>query len=199
MNSSASRLLRWRHLLVPGHGSVARTSDRVQAALVLVTILVALAAIPFSAAAGSAVYAAQKERSARELTENRPATTTLLADGPPMSVGGRSGEVGSPMPIDAMWFGRDGVRHFPRVNAHAGTHRGDVLPIWVNSSGSVVAPPLSAEGAVVNSAAAAVGLYFVTCLALAVAYGISAFALNRYRAGKWQQEWYAELAKKANS
>ncbi|MEV0067953.1 MULTISPECIES: hypothetical protein [unclassified Amycolatopsis] len=199
MNSSANPLLRWWHLLVPGHGSVARTSDRVQAALVLVTILVALAAIPFSAAAGSAVYAAQKEQSARELAENRPATATLLADGPPVSIGGRSGEVGSPMPTDAMWFGRDGARHLGQVNANAGTHRGDVVPIWVNSSGTVVAPPTSSAGAVVNSAAAAVGLYFVTCLALAVAYGISVIALNRYRARKWQQEWYAELAKKAHS
>ncbi|QRP42917.1 hypothetical protein [Amycolatopsis sp. FDAARGOS 1241] len=199
MAPSANRLLRWRHLLIPGRGSIARTSDRVQAGLVLVVIVVALVAIPFSAAAGSAVYAAQKQQSVRELAEDRPAIATLLADGPPVSVTGRSGEVGVPRPTDATWPGPDGTRHTGQVKADAGTHRGDQVQIWVDGSGAVVAAPLSSAAAVVNAVAAAVGLYFVTCLALALAYGTSVFALNRRRGRKWQQEWYAELAKRAHS
>ncbi|MFI5615688.1 hypothetical protein [Amycolatopsis sp. NPDC051903] len=199
MAPSANCLVRWWHLLVPGRNSVARPSDRVQAWLVLMVILAALVAIPFSAAAGSAVYAAQQHQSARELAENRPATATLLADGPPDSVTGRSGEVSGPRPTDATWLGSDGARHIGRVNADAGTHRGDLVPIWVDRSGAVVPAPLSAEAAVVNAVAAAVGLYFVTCLALGLIHGSSVFALNRHRARKWQQEWYAELGKKAHS
>ncbi|MFI5615773.1 hypothetical protein [Amycolatopsis sp. NPDC051903] len=199
MAPSANHVLRWWHLLAPRRGSVARPSDRVQAGLVLVVILVALVAIPFSAAAGSAVYAAQKQQSVRELAEDRPATATLLADGPPVSVTGRSGEVGVPMPTDATWLGPDGTRHTGQVKADAGTHRGDLVPIWVDGSGAVVTAPLSSAAAVVNAVAAAVGLYFVTCLALALAYGTSVFALNRRRGRKWQQEWYAELAKRAHS
>ncbi|MEV8614284.1 hypothetical protein AB0383_41310 [Amycolatopsis sp. NPDC051373] len=198
MFPSANRLSRWRHLLVPVRGSVARTSDRLQAGLVLVVILGALAAIPFSAAAGSSVYASQKAVSVRELAEYVPVTATLLADGPPISVSGRSGAVGSTMPTDATWDSADGVRHVGKVDANEGSHRGDTVPIWVDRTGVVVEPPLSAA-AVVNATAAAAGLLFAVCLGLAVVYGIAVFALNRYRRGEWQQEWFAFASKKARS
>ncbi|QYN18670.1 hypothetical protein [Amycolatopsis sp. DSM 110486] len=199
MVPSANRLPRWWHLLVPTRGSVARTSDRLQAGLVLVVILVALAAVPFSAAVGSSVYASQKAVSVRELAERAPVTATLLADGPPISVSGRSGAVGSPMPTDATWDSAGGVRYFGKVGANGGSHRGDTVQIWVDHTGVVVEPPLSAVAAVVNAAAAAAGLLFAVCLGLALVYGIAVFALNRYRRGKWQQEWFAFVSKKARS
>ncbi|WP_326834997.1 hypothetical protein VSH64_08715 [Amycolatopsis rhabdoformis] len=199
MNGSASRALKWWRLVAPGRDSVARTSDRLQAALALTTILLALAAIPFSAAAGSQVYAVQKQQSVRELAEDRQATATLLADGPLPTAGGRGGEGAVPAPTAAEWFGPDGRLHAGQVSAGEGMHRGDTVAIWVNRSGGVVSPPLRAPAVVVNSVAAAIGLFLATCVALALAYAIAVFALNRRRAGKWQQEWYAELAKKARS
>ncbi|QRP50359.1 hypothetical protein [Amycolatopsis sp. FDAARGOS 1241] len=199
MNPPANRRPRWRHLLVPGRGSVARTSDRVQAGLLLLVVLLTLAAVPALATAGSAFSVAQKQQSARELGERRPATATLLADGPPDSVAGRSGEARPPAPADAMWSGPGGERHFGLVDAPAGSRRGDQVPIWLDRSGAPVAAPLSAVAAVVNAVCAAIGLYFVTCLALALVYGGAALALNRYRAGRWQREWYSELAKRSRS
>ncbi|MEV4603619.1 hypothetical protein AB0K15_40360 [Amycolatopsis sp. NPDC049253] len=199
MIPSANRLLRWWHLLVPGRGSVARTSDRLQAGLALVVILVALAAIPFSAAAGSSVYASQKAVSVRELAEYMPVTATLLADGPPISVSGRSGAVGGPMPTDATWDSAGDVRHVGKVSADEGTHRGDTVQIWVDHAGVVVDPPLSAAAAVVNAVAAAAGLLSAVWLGLALVYRIAVFALDRYRMGRWRQEWFAVVSGKARS
>ncbi|HWD03243.1 MAG TPA: hypothetical protein VG674_12410 [Amycolatopsis sp.] len=199
MNPSAKRLPRWWRLLVPGSGSVARTSDRVQAGLVVVAILVALAAIPFAVSAGSTAYTAQKQQSVRELAEDRPAIATLLADGPPATAAGRSGQLGSPMPTAASWLGPDGVRHVGQVNADRGAHRGDRVRIWVDGSGALVGPPLSPAVVLVNATAAAAGVFAATCLALALAHGITMFVMNRHRARMWQREWYAELAKKTHS
>ncbi|MEW2503730.1 hypothetical protein AB0878_24990 [Amycolatopsis sp. NPDC047767] len=199
MIPSANRLPRWWHVLVPARGSVARTSDRLQAGLVLMVLLAALAAVPFSAAAGSSVYASQQAVSARELADYAPVTATLLADGPPVSVSGRSGAAGSPVPTDATWHSADGVRHVGKVDAIEGSHRGDTVPIWVDRAGVVVDPPLSAAAAVVNAVAAAAGLLFAGWLGLALLYGIAVFALNRHRMGKWQQEWFAIASRKTRS
>ncbi|MFI5612050.1 hypothetical protein [Amycolatopsis sp. NPDC051903] len=194
-----NRLLRWWRALASGRGSVARTTDRVQAFLVLASVLLAVAAIPFAAATGSEVYAAQKQQSVRELAEARPVTATFLADGPPVSVNGRSGAAGGPVPTEATWRTPEGAERVGPVFANEGTRRGDTVRIWVDRGGAVVGPPLTAAAVVVNAVAAAVGLWLAACLALATGYGIAVFALNRYRAGKWQREWFAELKKNAHS
>ncbi|MEV0067901.1 MULTISPECIES: hypothetical protein [unclassified Amycolatopsis] len=199
MTTSANWLVRLCHVIAPGHRSVARSSDRAEAVVLVLCVIAALVAVPFAAAVGSELYARQTAQSAEQLATRYPVTATLLADGPPLSVSGRSGALGSRMPTDATWLLADGSRRVGRPYANEGTHRGDTFRIWVDRYGSLVDPPLSPAAVVVNAAAGAVGVWVATLLALALCYGSVVFGLNRHRSSQWQREWLAEQSKRTQS
>ncbi|MGW7538775.1 Rv1733c family protein [Amycolatopsis sp. NPDC054798] len=199
MKASADRVVRWWHMLVPGRGSVARPSDRIQSGLLLVAVLVGLAAVPFAAAAGSELYATQKPVSAEQTAQRSVTTAQLLADGPATTVSGRSGVVANSAPTDAVWQVPDGSRRVGKVAADEGARRGDRITIWVDRAGNPVPPPLSAAAVLVDAVCAALGLWVSVCLLLALVYGGTVFALNRHRMAEWQREWDAEREKRAHS
>ncbi|RJQ82486.1 Rv1733c family protein [Amycolatopsis panacis] len=196
MSSSASRLMRWWRLLVPGRRSVARTSDRIQAALIACAVVLALAAVPFAVTAGSTVYAGQQRISVAQLAARHPATATLLADGPPFSSDHSGGVVARTAPTDATWWAPDGSSRVGRVEAGSGTHRGDTISIWVDRSGAVVAPPLSRTTVLADSFGAALVVWLGVCGALALVCTLAVLTMNRYRYRRWQREWFAEQSKR---
>ncbi|WP_134661401.1 MULTISPECIES: hypothetical protein [unclassified Amycolatopsis] len=198
MNASTDRVVRWWHMLVPGRGSVARPSDRFQSGLLLVAVLVALAAIPFAAAAGSELYATQKPVSAEQVAQRSKATAVLLADGLATTVSGRSGVVANSAPTDAVWQAPDGSRRVGKVAADEGARRGDQVTIWVDRAGNPVPPPLTAAAVLVDAVCATLGLWVSVCLLLALVYGGTVFALNRHRLAEWQREWDAEQEKRTH-
>ncbi|WP_406632653.1 hypothetical protein [Amycolatopsis sp. WGS_07] len=198
MKASADRVVRWWHMLVPGRGSVARPSDRFQAGLFLGAVLVAVAAVPFAAAAGSELYGTQKPVSVEQVAQRSPAKAVLLADGPAATVSGRSGVVANSAPTDAAWPAPDGSRRVGKVAADEGTRRGEQVSIWVDRAGNPVPPPLSAAAVLVDAVCAAVGLWAAVCLLLAVVCGGVVFALDRHRMAEWQREWDAEQEKRTH-
>ncbi|WP_020658907.1 Rv1733c family protein [Amycolatopsis benzoatilytica] len=191
--------LRWRHLLFPGRRSVARVSDRVQSGLLLLSVLVALAAVPFSAAAGSMLYAHQAPISAEQVASRTETTAVLLADGPATSVTGRSGVVANSAPTAATWQAPDGSRRAGNVDADEGTRRGDPVSIWVDRAGNVTSPPLTAAAVLVDAVCAGIGLWVSVCLLLAGLYGGTVLVMNRHRLAEWQREWDIEQSKRAHS
>ncbi|RJQ85496.1 hypothetical protein D5S19_14035 [Amycolatopsis panacis] len=178
---------------------MARSSDRVQAALLLVSVLIGLAAIPFCAAAGSELYARQKQVSVHQLADRSPATATLLADGPPVTFGGRSGVLAGSAPTEATWRAPDGSRRVGMVTAESGTHRGDQVPTWIDRSGQVVAPPLTGPGVLADAVCAGLSLWVASCSVLALLCAAVVFGLNRRRWAEWQREWDDYQAKRMRS
>lgn len=186
-----NRIARLWRTLFPRPGSVARPSDRLQGGLLAVVLLLALAALPVAAAFGSETLARQHGQSARQLSERTLVTATLLADGPEITVSGRSGVAGTGEPTDATWVLPDGTRRVGKVVADEGTLKGHTLPIWVDAAGNPVAPPLSSAAVVIDAAGVGLGLWLAALIVLAVAYRLSVFSLNRLRYARWQQEWFA--------
>ncbi|MFB9928539.1 hypothetical protein ACFORO_29640 [Amycolatopsis halotolerans] len=195
MEASADRVRRWWHLLVPGPASVARASDRFQAGLLVAAVLVGLAAVPFSAAAGSELYGTQKPVSTRELAQRSRATAVLLTDGPATTVSGRSGVFADSALTAASWQAPDGSRRVGEVAADAGARRGDQVSIWVDRAGNPAAPPLTASAVLVDAVCAALGLWVSACLLVALMCAGTVVALNRHRMAAWQREWDVEQEK----
>ncbi|MEV4050015.1 hypothetical protein AB0J55_02405 [Amycolatopsis sp. NPDC049688] len=194
-----NRIARQWRTLFPRHGSVARPSDRLQGGLLAVVLLLALAALPVAAAFGSETFARQQGQSARQLGERTLVTATLLADGPEITVNGRSGVVGTGEPTEAAWVLPDGTRRVGQVVADEGTLKGHVLPIWVDAAGHPVDPPLSAAAVVIDAAGVGLGLWLAALILLAVGYRLSVFFLDRLRYARWQQEWFAGQDRKTRS
>jgi hypothetical protein len=199
MNASARRVVRWWRLLVPGRRSVARPSDRLQAGLLLLSVLVALAAVPFSAVAGSQLSAREVRLSAEQLAERSQVTAILLANSQVEPVTEPTGVSLNSAHTDATWQAPDGSRRVGKVVADDGMHRGDAIAIWVDRAGNPVAAPLTAVAAVVDAVCAGVGLWAAVWLLLALLYGGAVLVLNRHRSARWQREWDIEQTKRTHS
>jgi hypothetical protein len=154
---------------------MARTSDRVQAGLLVFAVLLVLAALPVAASIGSETYVRQQGESAQQIGERTRVTATLLADGPDITVNSRSGVVGTGRPTDATWLLPDGTRHVGTVVADEGTLKGHTLDIWVDRAGSPVDPPLSSAGAVIDAVVLGLALWLGALALLALCYRLAVF------------------------
>ncbi|MGW5718573.1 Rv1733c family protein [Amycolatopsis sp. NPDC003865] len=199
MSTSSSPLARMWHTVAPRRGSVARVSDRIQAGIAILVALLAFVALPVAASFGSETYVRQQEQSTQQLGERTRTTATLLADGPAITVSSRAGVVGSGEPTDATWTLPDGTRRVGKVVADQGTLKGDTLTVWVDRDGTVVDPPLSGAGVVIDAVGVGLGLWVATLLLLVACYRVVVFSLDRVRYARWQQEWFADQDRKTHS
>src|SRR6266496_346995 len=184
-------LARLRRTAVAGRGSLARPTDRVQGALLILVTLVALAASTFAVLLGVGVHGAEGKRVQDETASRYEATATLLADGPSI-VTGRAGAVADTQPTDATWISRDSVRHYGQVKAVSGTEVGNTVPIWLDATGSPAEAPLSASAALIDAVVIATGLAAGALFILALLYRSAVFLLDRVRYAGWDRAWALE-------
>ncbi len=199
MSTSSNPLARMWHTVLPRRGSVARVSDRVQAGAGVFVVVLALAALPVAAGFGSETYVRQQSRSAQQLGERTRVTATLLADGPPLTANTRAGVAGSGEPTHATWTLPDGTRRVGEVVADQGTLKGDTQTVWIDRDGTVVDPPLSGAGVVIDAVGVGLGLWVATLALPAAGYRLTVFSLDRVRYARWQQEWFEEQDRKTHS
>ncbi|WP_410622884.1 hypothetical protein [Amycolatopsis sp. cmx-8-4] len=194
-----NRIARMWYVVLPRRGSVARPSDRVQGGLLALAVLLGLALLPFAAGLGSETYVRQSSQSAEQVRARTPSTATLLVDGPPLEANTRSGVVGAGEPTDATWTPADGTRHVGKVVAGQGTIKGEQLPIWVDRAGNLTEPPLSGAGVLIDAVGVALGLWLGVLVLLTFGYRLTAYAFDRYRYARWQQEWFQEQDRETHS
>ena len=188
---TSMRLTRLWHSLLPGRDTVARPSDRVQAAVLLVVVLSSLAAAAGAVLLGIGIHAREAAES-REQTASRYAVTAVLTgDGPAPGTVGRSGVPGESGPAPAFWFARDGQRHTGEVDAPAGTVAGNEVPIWLDATGTPADRPITPAAAAVDATVIATGLWTAVVFLLAGLYAGVVLVLNRLRFADWQREWSA--------
>ncbi|WP_167455330.1 Rv1733c family protein [Amycolatopsis kentuckyensis] len=199
MSTSSNSIARMWRTVLPRRGSVARTSDRVQAGLLVLAVLLALAALPVAASLGSETYARQQGESAQQVGERTRVTATLLADGPDLTANSRAGVVGNGRPTDATWLLPDGTRRVGKVVADQGTLKGHAFDIWVDRAGDPVDPPLSGAGVVIDAVVLGLGSWLGALALLAFGYRLVVFSLDRFRFAQWQHEWFHELDRKTHS
>lgn len=199
MSTSSNPVARMWRTVLPGRGSVARTSDRLQAGLLVFVVLLALAALPVAAALGSETSVRQQGKSAQQTGERTRVTATLLADGPDVTVNSRTGVAGNGRLTDATWTLPDGTRRVGKVVADQGRLEGETLTAWVDRAGSPVDPPLSGAGVVIDAVVLGLGLWLGALALLALCYRLAVFSLDRFRFARWQHEWFHELDGKTRS
>lgn len=199
MSTSSNPIARTWRTVLPRRGSVARISDRFQAAVGVLAVLLVLTALPVAASFGSETYVRQQGESARQLGERTQVTATLLADGPASTVNSRAGVAGSGEPTDATWSLPDGTRRVGKVVADQGTLKGETLTVWVDRAGTVVDPPLTGAAVVIDAVGVGFGLWLATLVLLAAGYRLTVFSLDRFRYARWQQEWFAGQDRKTHS
>jgi hypothetical protein len=159
-----------------GRNPLIRRTDRIEALVMLVAIVVSLAAIPVVSVVDVAVYGARHGRYAQELRERH----TVIA-----TVTGTEGD-GSTV-VRARWPVAAGER-VGSVELRTAAKVGDRAEIWVDRDGDPVAPPTPtwhAVGDAVGAAEAALLLVGVGMTALVA--GVRS-RLDRVRDAQWERE-----------
>ncbi|WP_340681419.1 hypothetical protein LCL61_21855 [Amycolatopsis coloradensis] len=184
-----SRFLRVWRIVHPGHGSLARPVDRLEGLILVFAVLVATAGLPFAAAAGSAVFAAGKDRSAAETAVRHRAEAVLIEDGAPVVIAVRSGGAADTTPVMARWMLPDGSFRAGKVPATRGMTAGARVKVWLGEGGEPVEAPLTRSNAAFRGFGAGLGLWAAVLILSWLGYRVSRFFLDRARTDGWEREW----------
>ncbi|MFD5247687.1 hypothetical protein ACFWIW_24335 [Amycolatopsis sp. NPDC058340] len=166
-----------------------RWSDRLEAALVIGAVLLALLAIPFAAAAGSAAYAEGRERAAEQVANRQEATAVLLADAPPVQVRLDGVPMDEKVEATARWTAPGGLIREGVVTVDAGLATGNEVRIWLDASGHPVDAPATADDALSRGIGVGAGLWVGWLTLVTGIFLMCRAALARGRAAEWAREW----------
>jgi hypothetical protein len=183
-----ARLARW---LGFDHNPLRRGTDRVEAALRLVVIILLVVAVPAAAVAAGrwadhqALHRAQAQQAADHLV-----TAVLLQD---------ATTTGTPDPytsvqttwVRARWQPPGQPPRTGEVLAVAGARKGSTVRTWIDPSGAVTDPPLQHRDIVGNVCLAVMVTCLVSWLVLLAAGTLARRALDRRRLNAWEAGWRA--------
>ena len=185
---SLARMARW---LGFDRNPLRRGTDRVEAVLRLVLIILLVAVIPAAAVAAGrwadhqALHRAQLERATDRLV-----TAVLLETAPASGVPDPYTSVQTAW-VRARWQPPGQPPRTGEVLAVAGARRGSTVRTWIDRSGAVTAPPADHRvivGCVFLAVMASCELSWLVLLAAAV---LVRRALDRRRLNAWETEWRA--------
>jgi hypothetical protein len=183
-----ARLARWLGI---DRNPLRRGTDRVEAALRLVMILLLVAAVPAAAVAAGrwadhyGLHRVQAQRAADHLV-----SAVLLHDAP---------ATGTPDPYTSVQVSWVLARYQPpgqpprtgHVLVLAGARQGSTVRTWIGPSGVVTDPPPDHHVVVGEVGFAVVTTCLLSGLLLVVTWALARCALDRRRLRAWEAEWQA--------
>lgn len=183
-----ARLARWFGF---DRNPLRRGTDRIQAALRLVTVLVLVAGVPAAAVAAGrqadrlAVNQAHVQRATERLV-----TAVLLQNAPATGIPDPYTDVQTAWVL-ARWQAPGQPPRTGQVLATAGARQGSTVQTWIDSSGAVTAPPMDHRDIAGDVCVAVVATCLVSWLLLLVSGVLARRALDRRRMRAWEAEWRA--------
>jgi hypothetical protein len=183
-----ARLARWFGF---DRNPLRRGTDRVQAALRLITVVLLVAAVPAAAvAAGRQADRLALNRAHAEQARDHLVTAVLLQNAPATGIPDPYTDVQMTW-VQARWQPPGQPPRTGQVLALAGARRGSTVQTWIDPSGAVTGPPMSHRDIAGDVCLAAVGTCLVSWLVLMVAGMVARRALDRRRLNAWEAEWRA--------
>lgn len=167
---------RWRIARVFGRNPLLRSSDRIEALVVVAAVVVSLVALPVVSVVGIAVYGA-RDRLATEQARTRHAVMATVTDT----------KVANASVVQAMWHTATG-EHFDPVRSDEPVRVGDHLRIWLDDQGNQVAPPVSASSAVAVAVVSSLASLVLLVAAMTSLVAVARMRLDRARDAQWDRE-----------
>jgi hypothetical protein len=163
-----------------GRNPLLRRTDRIEALVMLVALVVSLIAIPVAAAAGIAVYDMRDSRFTQEGRDRHTVVATVLETEP------ETERAGSTV-VQARWPVTAAERTGP-LQLTTQAKVGDRIEVWVDREGNPVAPPTPTWHAVGDAYGATMAiLMFVGVTITSFVTGVRS-RLDRERDGQWERE-----------
>ena len=183
-----ARLARWLGI---DRNPLRRGTDRVEAALRLVMILLMVVAVPAAAIAAGrwadhyALHRAQAQRAV-----NHQVTAVLLEDAPATGVPDPYTSVQTAW-VPARWQPPGQPPRTGQVLALVGARKGSTVRTWVDPSGAVTDPPLERRVIVGDVWLAVMATCLVSLLVLLAVGVLVRRVLDRRRLRAWEADWRA--------
>ncbi|MGH3554427.1 MAG: Rv1733c family protein [Mycobacterium sp.] len=163
-----------------GRNPLVRASDRVEALVVVLAVVVSLLAVPIAAAVGTAVHDSRRHLYAEQAQTRRMVTATVIDDGVARTPRSKT------MTVRVRWFAA-GAEHTGAVKTRQTVKPGDSIDIWVDQDGSQVGPPM--RTAVHEAVAAALAVWLGVATAAAALIAAIRAVLNHMRHTRWQHDF----------
>ena len=194
MHAFSLRCRSWWITRAFGRNPLLRWTDRVEAWVIVLAILAALAAAPVCAVAGAGVYTSHVQLYVAQSRARRTVTATVIETAPPL----HRPHVTN-VAVLAMWLvgvggargGEVQVGHTGWVSTERALKAGDHIGIWVDDVGMPAAPPTPPSQAWLDAVSFGAGIWSVAALGLIVAVGMVRSPLNRIRHRQWEREFTA--------
>ena len=172
-----------RPLSLFGGNPLVRTSDRVQALVMVLAVVVSLLAVPIAAAAGTAVHDSRRLVYAEQVQARHQITATV-ADEPAAQQGPET----SATTVQARWSAR-GAEHTGQVETQSSARPGDRIEIWVDDYGSRVDQPTPTIHAAGEAVTAAVAIWVSVAAVAAALFVGTRIVCGRIRSAGWQYDF----------
>jgi hypothetical protein len=164
-----------------GRNPLVRTTDRVEALILVLVVAISLIAVPVGAAVGTAVHDSRSRLYAEQMQTRRPVTATVTGESHP-----RRNLESPAVTVPARWFAA-GTEHTGDVAAPLTAKIGDDIEIWVDDQGLPVARPIDTA----RDEALAFGIatwWGISLLAVAL-FARARVILDRRRYDRWQESF----------
>jgi hypothetical protein len=186
---TAKPMSRLVHQAFPYRNELATTGDRIESTVLVLGIAVAMLAVPVAAAAGSDIFASQRERVAVEQVDKTRAEAILVEDAPHTIGSSERGGVVETVPVLARWRLPDGSARQGPVPVHYDAKAGATVSVWIDRSGGVTEPPITTAGAAVDAIVLALLLWSAAAGSMALLYLATRFVHKKFRSRQWATEW----------
>ncbi|MFC7606951.1 hypothetical protein ACFQVD_43345 [Streptosporangium amethystogenes subsp. fukuiense] len=179
-----------------GRNPLRRRSDRLEAAGVLVTLVLLLLSVWPAVVVGRLVYERGLRAERAAPGSCRPVTATLVRDAPDtVPAGGGQNGVKPESHAPARWRAPSGEQKTGQVAVPAGTRAGTAVRVWIDGRGELTRPPASHTGTLAGSATAAFLVVAGSAVTLTSAFRVFRWLLDRGRYAAWDASWAEACAR----
>ena len=183
MDTFTVRLPRWSVLLrLLGRDPLVRTTDRIEALVLVLVVALSLLAAPITAAVGTAVYDSGRQAYA-EQADTRHTVAATVTDVPASQQVLRTGTITVP----ARWTA-GGAEHTGAVKAQSTAKTGDRIEIWVDNNGAQVPAPTPTSRAAVEAVTGALVIWISVAAIAATVFTATRAICDRIRFTGWQHD-----------
>ena len=174
------RLPRWFIFELVSRNPLVRRSDRIEALVLVLAVVVSLLAVPVAGAVGTAIYDSRRDVYAEQAHTRHITTATITGDIAAQKIS-RTGDATT----QARWsaFGTD---HSGAVKAPLTSKSGDHVAIWVDDNGVLADKPTPTSRAAVDAVTAAVAMWASVTASAAILLAGTRAVCDRIRAIGWR-------------
>ena len=178
-----------RRFVFSVHGnSMARASDRAEAALIILLVVIWVLCLPIAAAGGSKLWS-DIAGTDRPPQQSYSTTAELLAPTEFAHLSADGTPLGGTSSVQARWSEANGVEQTGEIQAAAGLTAGTRVQIWLDRSGVVTTAPVSNATAAAQAVIVATVCWVGLGVLLAAIFWIVRRRLNKARFADWESEW----------